>query len=162
MSSNRRLLAVILLALGLAAPARATQPISAQQQEAVAKNAALVQQMLGERAGIAFDFGPASVEWMDGYISRIRGTTKEPGRLSQVLGSYLGEAIRRRDGGRWVRERDGEVGLELARGFVVYPFAKVEKHFANGEGDSVLALYRSIPPLHAAHRGGGLRAPGGR
>ena len=161
-SAPGRLAAALFLVLGLAGGALAAQPISAQQQEAIAKNAVLVQQMLGERAGIAFDYGPASVEWLDGYISRIRGTTKEPGRLSQVLGSYLGEAIRRRDGGRWVRERDGEVGLELAKGFVVYPFAKVEKHFANGEGDSVLALYRSVPPLLAAHRGGGLRAPGSR
>ena len=152
----RLVLSAFVLVLALTGPARADRPISAQQQEAISKNAALVQEILGKQAGIAFDYGPASVEWIDGYISRIRTTMKEPGRLSDVLGSYVGEAIRRRDGGRWVRERDGTVGLELTKGFVVYPLTKVEKHFANGESDSVLALYRSIPALLAAQRSGQL------
>lgn len=156
MSLAFRLLAILALALGCFAgeSARAAQPISAGQQEAIAKNAALVQEILGKQAGIAFDYGPASVEWIDGYISRVRGTMKEPGRLPDVLGSYLGEAIRRRDGGRWVRESDGTVGLELAKGFVVYPLAKTAKHFANGEADSVFSLYQSIPALLAAQRSG--------
>ena len=158
----KRLFAVLVLALcllGATGIARAAQPVSAQQREAIEKNAALVQELLGKQAGIAFDYGPRSVEWIDGYISRIRRTMKDADRLSQVLGSYVGEAIRRRDGGRWVRERDGAVGLELVRGFVVYPLDKVAKHFANGEEDSVYALYQSVPPLLAAHRAGGLGAP---
>lgn len=153
----RRLLAILTLALGcLIGDARAAQPVSAQQQEAIEKNAALVQDLLGKQAGIAFDYGPGSVEWIDGYITRLRGTMKEPGRLPDVLGSYLGEAIRRRDGGRWVRERDGTVGLELTKGFVVYPLDKTAKHFANGEADSVYSLYQSIPALLAAQRSGQL------
>ena len=161
-SLTARLLAVLVPALcllGAMGGAFAAPGVSPRQREAIEKNAALVQELLGKQAGMPFDYGPRSVEWIDGYISRIRTTMKDTDRLSQVLGSYVGEAIRRRDGGRWVRERDGTIGLELAPEFVAYPFAKVAKHFANGEGDSVYSFYGLIPSLLATHRAAGSRAP---
>jgi hypothetical protein len=121
--------------------------LSAKAQEAIEKNAALVRRTMPDVAGIPFEYDEASVEWLDGYIDRMRGQFgDEPGRLSQVLASYIGESIRRKYGGRWV-DVDGSIGVEIRTDFIVFPFNKVDKQFENGPEDSALSFYRSIPVL---------------
>lgn len=121
--------------------------LSAEVQEAIDKNSQLVRSRMPEVAGIPFEYDEASVEWLDGYINRMRDEFgDEPGRLSQVLASYIGESIRRKYGGRWV-DVDGSIGVEIRTDFIVFPFNKVDKQFENGPEDSALSFYRSIPVL---------------
>jgi hypothetical protein len=121
--------------------------LSAEAREAIDKNSQLVRSRMPEVAGIPFEYDEASVEWLDGYINRMRDQFgDEPGRLSQVLASYIGESIRRRYGGRWV-DTEGSIGVEIRPDFIVFPFNKVDKQFENGPEDSVLSFYRSIPVL---------------
>lgn len=124
-----------------------TSALSAKAREAIEKNAALVRRTMPDVAGIPFEYDEASVEWLDGYIDRMRGQFgDEPGRLSQVLASYIGESIRHAYGGRWVDAEDG-IGIEIRPDFIVFPFNKVNKQFENGPEDSVLSFYQSIPAL---------------
>ena len=127
-------------------------PISAEQRAAIEGNVALVRDDFAKDVGIAFDFSRASLEYLDGFISRQHERGSDHGNLPQIFGSYLGECIRRRDGGQWVVEPEGAVGLEIEPDFTVYPLTKAGKHFANGEDDSILGLYDSIPALLAHHR----------
>lgn len=121
--------------------------LSAEVQEAIDKNSQLVRSRMPEVAGIPFEYDEASIEWLDGYINRMRDQLgDEPGRLSQVLASYIGESIRRKYGGRWV-DAEGSIGVEIRPDFIVFPFNKVDKQFENGPEDSALSFYRSIPVL---------------
>lgn len=120
---------------------------SAEAQIAIDKNVELVRKTMPEVAGIAFDYDEASIEWLDGYINRMREEFDgEPGRLGQVLASYIGESIRRKYGGRWVEAEYG-IGVEIRPNFVAFPFNKVSKQFENGQEDSVFSFYQSIQPL---------------
>lgn len=127
-------------------------------------NAALVLEELGPISGIAFDYGPEAVAWVDGYIERQRERMTDAqavASLVSVLGSYLGEAIIRATGGTWdVHERD-EIGVKFENGDWCFPFSKVAKQFACGtaeSGESVLAFYNVSVGYIA---GGGLREPEG-
>lgn len=120
---------------------------SAEVQTAIDKNVELVRDTMPEVAGIPFEYDDASIEWLDGYINRMRKEFgDEPGRLAQVLASYIGESIRRNYGGRWVEAEDG-IGVEIRPDFIAFPFNKVSKQFSNGPEDSVFSFYRSIQPL---------------
>nr|MBP6750660.1 hypothetical protein [Xanthomonadaceae bacterium] len=118
-----------------------------EAQTAIDKNVELVRKTMPEVAGIPFDYDEASIEWLDGYINRMREEFDgDPGRLGQVLASYIGESIRRKYGGRWVEAEDG-IGVEIRPDFVAFPFNKVSKQFENGPEDSVLSFYQSIQVL---------------
>src|SRR5215510_9277367 len=92
-----------------------------------------------------FGFDAPSVEWIDGFIERQRVrddvSPEFAGKMVSVLGSYLGECIIRSYGGHWVFADDGW-RVEFDQKNAVYPFAKVEKQFANGRdgGDSIYSL----------------------
>ena len=139
----------------------ASTPVSEQQQAAIAGNVALVQGDFARDTGTVFDLGRASLEYLDGFIRRQHERGGDHGNLPQIFGSYLGECIRHRDGGRWVNDPDGFVGLEIEQNFTVYPISKAEKQFEAGDGDSILGFYDTIPSLLAAHRDGTLGRPRG-
>lgn len=134
------------------------EAVSPEMQAAIDGNVALVQGAFAQDVGVVFDFGRPSLEWLDGFITRTRGGDpgSDHGNLPSIFGSYLGECIRHRDGGRWVCDPDGLVGLEIVPHFKVYPFAKAQKQYDGGEGDSILGLYDAVPALLDAHRRGEL------
>ena len=65
-----------------------------------------------------------------------------------MAGSFLGEALVRQHGGRWVEDGHGW-GVELRPGAVAFPFAKARKHLEDGPEDSVLSFYTVFPLLAA-------------
>jgi hypothetical protein len=111
-------------------------------------HAALVIERLGPLSDIDFGLNEESVAWVAGFIERQRvrdGGGAHDGLVS-VLGSFLGECLIARYGGRW-EEIDGRWGVRFAQGSAAFPFAKVTKQFDTGiaGGDSILGFFRAVP-----------------
>ena len=98
--------------------------------------------------GVELDYDEASVEWADGYIGRVRASVSEDSvaPISNLIGSFLGECVIANYGGRW-RETENGTGVCFDEDNCVFPFAKVQKHFLHGEGDSILSFYKTIGVL---------------
>jgi hypothetical protein len=72
----------------------------AEEYRAAAEN---VVSQLHEDLGVVLNYDAASIEWLDGYINRIRTQLKKdayPG-LVAALGAYLAETIIRTYDGVW-------------------------------------------------------------
>ncbi len=124
--------------------------LDAETVSGIQANAALVIEMMQKLSDIAFGYDEASVEWLDGYINRVRtkiGQDTVEG-LVMNLACYLGEAIIRSYGGAWDDE-GGEIGVRFSQGNGVYPFSKLQKQFANGEEDSISSFFTLIPIIFA-------------
>jgi hypothetical protein len=112
-------------------------------------NAALVVSTCLTLAGFEFNYASRSVEWLDGYIERIRTGPTSSAELEQLVsnfGSYLGEAIIAAYGGAWSQD-EYCWHIRFNEKNRAYPFNKVEKQLLNGPEDSIFAFYRSIGPL---------------
>ena len=91
----------------------------------------------------------ASVEWLNGYIERIRPHLDESsiGGIANPIGAFLGECIIANYGGQW-RESEGTWGVffsERNDRSAAFPFNKVRKQLLNGSEDSILSFYDVIP-----------------
>ena len=113
-------------------------------------NADLACRLAGELCGVEIAPDRAGVEWLDGFLTRRHeaGDPAAVGSLADVAGSFLGEALVREHGGRWV-ERQFGLGVALGDGAVAFPFTKVRKHLEDGPEDSVLSFYTVFPLLAA-------------
>jgi hypothetical protein len=109
---------------------------------------------LSEKLGVNLKYDRASVEWMDGYIERIRPNLEESAvlGLSNSIGAFLGECIIENHGGEW-RASEGTWGVYFNEENAAYPFAKVQKHLLNGSGDSILSFYDVIPAVFGTSHG---------
>jgi len=123
--------------------------------EMIRANAELVLRQLREASGMEnFGYNAESVAWLDGFIERQRVRpefTDEAAarRMSQTLGSFVGECVISCYGGEW-RELEGSWAIDFGGGNAAYPFNKVEKQFLHGAGDSVRSWFESIPVIFAA------------
>ena len=123
-------------------------------QEMIRANAELVVARLREASGMeGFGYNAESVAWLDGFIERQRVRPEFAGdeareRMSQTLGSFLGECVVRCHGGEW-REVDGTWAVCFGGDDAAFPFNKVRKQFANGSDDSVLGWFETIPVIFA-------------
>jgi hypothetical protein len=101
---------------------------------------------LSEQLGVSLKYDRASVEWMDGYIARIRPSLEVSAiiGLSNSIGAFLGECIIANHGGQW-RETEETWGVYFDEENAAYPIAKAQKHLLNGSGDSILSFYDVIP-----------------
>lgn len=93
-----------------------------------------------------FDYSENSVKLMSELIDKERTGYSE--RVKNILptlwGSYLGEALIKRYGGKWVIMGNGSYAISLNNGHFLWPMARVEKHVTNGTEDSIYAQYMSI------------------
>ena len=106
-------------------------------------NAESVVHALASQTQFEFGFDSRSVEWLDGYINRMRSNTwsdNELGQLVSNLGSYLGEAMIGTVGGEWAQDEHGW-HIRWDERNRAYPFAKVAKQFENGPEDSIYSFY---------------------
>lgn len=108
---------------------------------------------LSDKLGVNLKYDRASVEWIDGYIERIRTNLEESAvvGLSNSIGAFLGECIIANHGGQW-REAEGTWGVYFDEENAAYPFAKVQKHLLNGGEDSILSFYDVIPVVFSKSR----------
>jgi hypothetical protein len=110
-------------------------------------NARLVVSQLGATCDFEFAFDDKSVEWLDGFIERLRnGPMNQEQQENWVsnLGSFLGEAIRASYGGIWTLNESGWQ-IQFNEKNAVFPFNKVRKQLQFGPEDSILSFYRTIP-----------------
>jgi hypothetical protein len=107
--------------------------------------------------GVELDYGADSIAKLDQIISE--GWPKEPpATLNDTVvgfGSYLGETIRRLHGGDWCFNEENGLHLDVGNlGLKIFPFAKTEKRFLNGEEDSLEFYYAFIRfKIEEARRG---------
>jgi hypothetical protein len=102
-----------------------------------------------ETLGVNLRYDRASVEWLSGYIERIRPHLNESSidGLVSSIGSFLGECIIANYGGEW-RESEGTWGVFFSESNdrnAAFPFNKVRKQLLYGMEDSILSFYDVIP-----------------
>lgn len=117
-------------------------------EEMIRANAEMVLAVARDDFGQNVGFDAAGVRWLNGYIQRLvdQGGVEASEELCDRLGSFLGTCIIETHGGTW---QDTEHGwaVVLDQNLAVFPFNKTLKHLTEGEGDSVLGLYTSIPAM---------------
>ena len=119
----------------------------AEEYRAAAEN--VVSQMW-EDLGVELKYDEASIEWLDGYINRIRTQLKKEAYLglATALGAYLGETIIKTYGGGWAYfEQTNQWGIRFDDGNGAFPISKVYKQLEDGEFDSILSFYSIIPKI---------------
>ena len=117
-------------------------------------NAGMVIENLSRHAGFELGYNEQSVEWIDGFIERQRAREGfEPGGLINTLGSFLGECMCRELGGEWKFQPNEQLAVQFSDGNAAFPFNKAEKHFANGEEDSILSFYQSAAVIFGLQKG---------
>lgn len=97
--------------------------------------------------GIDLDYRAESIPKLDEMI-REGWPDGPPAMLDATVlsfGSYLGETIRRVHGGDWGFSPEHGIHLDVGGlGIKIFPFAKVEKRFVNGEEDSLGYFYSFV------------------
>jgi hypothetical protein len=105
-----------------------------------------------DELGVELKYDEQSIEWLDGYINRIRTQFKKdsyPG-LAVALGAYLGETIIATYGGAWdYFEKLDQWGIRLPDDNGAFPISKVYKQLEDGEFDSVLSFFTMLPKVLA-------------
>lgn len=120
-------------------------------EENIRANAELVIRELRSLSGIDFGYTREAVEWLEGYIERLRHSgqfedDEMKNKLTSVFGSFLGECIVRCYGGKW-KQYDGIWGVAFADDNVAFPFAKVAKQIDNGLDDGIASFFNVIPTI---------------
>ena len=120
-------------------------------EEHIRANAELVIEQIRSLAGNDFGYTRESVDWLEGYIERLRdsGEFDSPEmkyKLTSVFGSFLGECIVRCYGGFWTQYND-DWAVAFPKGGMAFPFAKVRKQLENGLGDGISSFFRAIPVI---------------
>jgi hypothetical protein len=119
-------------------------------EEHLRANAEMVVQQLRSHSGIDFGYTSESVEWLEGYIERLRTSGENESvearnKLTSVFGSFLGECIVRCYGGRWKQHEVGVWCVAFDDENMAFPFAKVAKQIDNGLEDSIASFFTTIP-----------------
>jgi len=118
-------------------------------EERIRANAEMVLEQMRSLRGSDSEYTQESVEWLEGYIERLRksgefDSVESRSRLTSVFGSFLGECIVRCYGGAWT-QHEGEWCVAFSDGDMAFPFAKVAKQFDNGLEDGISSFFRAIP-----------------
>ena len=119
----------------------------AEEYRAAAEN---VVSHVREDLGVELKYDEASIEWLDGYINRIRTQLKKEAflGLATVLGAYVGETIIRTYGGEWTYfEQTKQWGIRFDDSNGAFPISKVYKQLENGESDSIFSFFTIIPKI---------------
>ena len=119
-------------------------------EDRIKKNTRLVIEQMRQITGFEFGLDAESVEKLDDDIQIQRvGTDLSPDSIRNyvnLFGSYLGECIIFCHGGYWENE-EGRWRVSFDENNAVYPFAKVQKQFDNGAGDSIKNFFDTIPVI---------------
>jgi hypothetical protein len=123
--------------------------------EMISANADLVVSVAQDELGRDVGFDADGVRWLDSYLQRLhdQGGVDEPEILCDRLGSYLGTCILQAYGGTW-QEMEQGWAVVVDGDLAVFPFNKSYKHLLEGSGDSVLALFNTIPAMIAHAKAG--------
>jgi hypothetical protein len=126
-----------------------------EMREQIKANAELVIQELRSTSGMDFGYNKESVEWLEGYIERLRlsgqfQVEETKHKLAGCFGSFLGECIVRCYIGVWT-QHDGIWCVAFNDDNVVFPFGKTLKQMENGLEDGIGSFFRGIAVLYDEH-----------
>lgn len=146
----------------LAAPTQAAQfnPPTASKNTKMTAQPKIVQDAVAvadqisralSQSGYKADFSLESLKEVDRFFDEhvAGGKAKPGGLLSQdlgarlfALGSYVGEVIRRHNGGQWQGDDSDpqaeiNIAIRLQSGTILWPMQRVMKRFKNGVEDSI-------------------------
>ncbi len=99
-----------------------------------------------ERFGFDLDYSPESIVQVERALAEVANDIEW---LCRMYGGYIGEVLRRQQGGEWSLDDDlpdGErvVGLTLTNGTRLFPPSKVAKRLHRGEGDSIAFYFKVV------------------
>ncbi len=100
-------------------------------------------------AGYRLDFEPNSVSVLEQMVEDLWGTQgpERPDVVAAVIGSYLGEVVRRHIGGDWAWNAEYQTpGLVRGEKWV-FPLARAQKRLVDGRGDNLAVFYVAIGEL---------------
>jgi hypothetical protein len=124
-------------------------PIAPAAAAAHRSAAERVMQTWSTWAGRKLAFDDSSVEWVDGYLARLREgrSLADADQRGMVLGfgSFLGECLVQNLGGKWMQLGPGRV-VVLPDGWASDPFTKVSLHL-NAPFESIYSYYTALPVL---------------
>jgi hypothetical protein len=126
--------------------------INKKMKEHLQANAEIVISQLGPISNMDFGYNRQSVEWLEGYIERLRqsgqlNSEEARQKLVGVFGSFLGECIARCYGGEWMDD-DGMWIVAFSPGNAVFPFGKTQSQMENGLEDGIGCFFRGIATLY--------------
>ncbi len=100
---------------------------------------------------LELDFSPASIGELEAQIDAVEyaipgGMSPENvDLLTRIWGAYLGETLRRRAGGQWVRQDDGRVVLQGAAQ-AVFPHEQVRQRLLAGDTHNLTSYFEDTLP----------------
>jgi hypothetical protein len=119
-----------------------------EQVDLIKKNARIVIDQLRQLSDMDFGMNRESVVWVEGFIERQRARpdfdSAFADKLTQTLGSFLGECIIANGGGAWLWSDDHQSwSIVFSNNSQAFPFVKVGKMFADGleGGESIVSFY---------------------
>lgn len=140
-----------LFANTLISPAR-IQALSSDDINRIHDAAERVRRIFREQKIVELDYDDTGIQWLAGYIERVRSRSQGLGRknIIDMLGSFLAETCWRVFGGHWIAY-DKILGLQLNNGIILLPRNAVQKQFDNGcEACESIASFFATNQLLAA------------
>lgn len=98
-----------------------------------------------------FGYDEASIKVLSDIITSERTHYSENAKkiLPNLWGAYLGNAIIKDTGGKWVKYNNQyAVLVGVGKPHISFPIQKVHKHILNGEIDSIYAFYLSTRKIN--------------
>jgi len=121
------------------------QPISDQQLEVIRQSAQACIDAVKASMNVSLAYDEESIRAIDKLIQKAwpgRPPAENVAMRIQTWGSFLGEAMCKALGARWVSTEHGP-GVAMGH-MVAHPFAKVEKRFNTGMLESVSYFYKTF------------------
>ncbi len=121
----------------------------AEDMEANARNAV---ELAKTRFQATLDFGIDSLQVLETLFDRVEYAMPDPesketlGLLTRLLGSYLGEVIRRKHGGEWIiwTDKHGKTMALQVGDATVFTHNKVKKRLERGPTHNIWTYYQEV------------------
>lgn len=121
----------------------------AEDMEANARNAV---ELAKTRFQATLDFGIDSLQVLETLFDRVEYAMPEPessetlGLLTRLLGSYLGEVIRRKHGGEWIiwTDKHGKTMALQVGDATIFTHNKVKKRLERGPEHNIWKYYQEV------------------
>ena len=109
------------------------------------EDAQLVIEVISDKEDVRLDFSADSILWLDTYIDRHRAKLNEGDKtvLREKFGAFLGETIRRRYGGQWVKGNGNHWMIAFGEQNLTSPFDMISDHLDNQT--SLTQFFQHIP-----------------
>jgi hypothetical protein len=121
----------------------------AEDMEANARNAV---ELAKTRFQATLDYGIDSLQVLESLFDRVEYAMPDPesketlGLLTRLLGSYLGEVIRRKHGGEWIiwTDKHGKTMALQVGDATIFTHNKIKKRLERGPAHNIWNYYQEV------------------